>query len=388
MKQRIKNTLSKKFNNVVFVDFISNIMYVGLKVVYVILRLFLKKGTNMSVEDAMRILQETSPKPEMNCIPKNKKIEKDLSIIVPAFNAQDTIEECIESVINQKINCTYELIIINDGSNDKTRKLVEQYENSNIVLINQENRGFSGARNRGIDECSGRYIMFLDADDKLTKEAADTLYNEIEKHNADIVQGSYYSFVEGDEKKIKHSILEKNIFENEVEKNICNPGFPWAKIYKRSLFNNIRFPLDVWFEDTIVCMLLYRMACKIVVLDKEVYAYRLNPEGITSKARHSKKCIDHYWVMENVLEQAQKLNLSNDSIQYNIVMKHMSTLMYRRVSLMDEEIKRACFVLAQNMLTDIRPKNYKVDGNMMEKDLHRAFQTGNYRLWKLASFLV
>lgn len=91
------------------------------------------------------------------------------------------------------------------------------------------------------------------------------------------------------------------------------------------MFNQLRFPLDVWFEDTIVCMVLYRMCKKMVVTSDIVYAYRLNPNGITAKARHSNKCIDHYWVMEQVLEDARNSGLQNDEIQYDLVKGHMST---------------------------------------------------------------
>ena len=169
---------------------------------------------------------------------------------------------------------------------------------------------------------------------------------------------------------------------------ICNPGYPWAKIYKRELFDGLRFPLDVWFEDTIVSILLFRMCKRVSVLSDVVYAYRINPEGITKNARNSKKCIDHYWVMEYCLEKAKELGLPNDEIQYEIVKKHMSTLLYRRIGKMDEKVKESAFVLAADMLDKIRPNDYICTGNIIERDLEKAFINRNYKLWKLASFVV
>ena len=154
------------------------------------------------------------------------------------------------------------------------------------------------------------------------------------------------------------------------------------------MFNQLRFPLDVWFEDTIVCMVLYRLCKKMVVISDSVYAYRLNPNGITAKARHSKKCIDHYWVMEQVLEDAMQNGLANDGLQYDLVKSHMSTLLYRRISLMPDNVMESAFNLACEMLDNIRPKSYKIGRRTIEKDIDKAFITRNYKLWKLASFIV
>ena len=312
---------------------------------------------------------------------------KNLSIIVPSYNAEQTIMECIKSVIRQKTRYDYELIIINDGSKDCTQNIVESIKDNHIRVINQENRGFSGARNRGIDECVGKYIMFLDSDDLLQGNCIDEMMDAIIDNSADIVQGSYFSFV-GNINNRQNTILTAKIIENDSAQMVANPGFPWAKIYKRELFNNIRFPLDVWFEDTIVCMLLYRMCKKMVVTDYIAYAYRINTEGITQNARHSKKCVDHFWVMEYVLEETEKLGLPKDNVQYGLIVNHMSTLLYRRISLMEQEVIESSFVMACEMLDKIRPNNYISNGNFIEKDIEKAFRARNYKLWKFASFVV
>lgn len=126
----------------------------------------------------------------------------------------------------------------------------------------------------------------------------------------------------------------------------------------------------------------------MVVTDEIVYAWRLNPNGITSNARKNKKCIDHYWVMEHCLEKAKELGLPNDKVQYELVKGHLSTLMYRRLSLQGEEVLESTFVLGCEMLDSIRPNDYKCEGNLVERDLEKAFITRNYKLWKLASFVV
>ncbi|MCI8955882.1 MAG: glycosyltransferase family 2 protein [Eubacterium sp.] len=318
---------------------------------------------------------------------KNKTIVKDLSIIVPAFNAEKTIAQCIKSVIEQKTKYDYELIVVNDGSTDSTQSILENICDKHLILINQENRGFSGARNSGIDASVGQYIMFLDSDDYLVGNCIDVMLDKIIEEKADIVQAGHYSFVDGDELSRNEVKLQSAIYDN-TENMVHNPGYPWAKIYKRTMFHQLRFPLDVWFEDTIVCMILYRMCKKMVVMEDIVYAYRINPEGITLKARHSRKCVDHYWVMEYVLEQAKKNGLQNDDIQYDLIKGHMSTLLYRRISLMNKDVIEAAFILACELLDEVRPVDYIEERRFINKDIEKAFKTRNYKLWKLASFIV
>ena len=188
MKQRMYNTFFRIFKNEKMAKVLSNICHTILVWYYMVARLFLKKKSDLTSDDAYKIMQKCSKKPNMeaNCI--NKNSNKDLSIIVPAYNAEKTIRECIDSVIKQVTDIEYELIIINDGSKDKTGQLVLEYSDEHIVLIEQENRGFSGARNRGIDESTGRYIMFLDSDDMLADGCIDKMMKSIIKEEADIVQ--------------------------------------------------------------------------------------------------------------------------------------------------------------------------------------------------------
>lgn len=385
MKQRLYNVFLNIFKIPLIAKSFSYISYGCLMLIYYFTRLFLKKNEKIknNIIERELILEKYSQKPQMeyDCI--NKDIKRELSIIVPSYNSDTTIKECLESVLNQKTKVDYEIIVVNDGSTDKTQEIVEGIQNQKVILINQENKGFSGARNRGIDESLGNYIMFLDSDDMLVENCIESMMNQIKEYDADIIQGSFYSF---DNNHKNMNILKKRVITD--DSMISNPGYPWAKIYKKELFDRVRFPLDVWFEDTIVCMLLYRLCKKMIVTDEVVYAWRLNPNGITSNARKNKKSLDHYWVMEHCLAKAKELGLPNDKVQYELVKGHLSTLMYRRLSLQNEEILESAFILGCEMLDSIRPSNYKCEGKLIERDLEKAFINRNYKLWKLASFVV
>ena len=388
MKYRMLNVFMRVLKNEYLAVFFAWFGYKIFMIIYCVYRPFLRGRCNINIETARHCLNCTSSKPQMNYEVNNKEKSKDLSIIIPAYNASSTIKDCINSIISQKTKYDYEVIIINDGSTDSTKEIVENIFDEHLLFINQENRGFSGARNRGIDESVGKYIMFVDADDRLVGNSIEIMMEKIESEDADIVQGSYFSFV-GEISNRQDTLFKSRVMEKNTSEIVKNPGFPWAKIYKAELFEKIRFPRNVWFEDTIVCMLLYRMCNKMAVMKDMVYAYRINPDGITKKARYSKKCVDHYWVMEHVLEKSKELNLEHDEIEYRLIRGHMSTLLYRRISLMDEKVKKSAFVLACEMLDKIRPKNFQQnEDNFVLRDIERAFQTRNYKLWKIASFIV
>lgn len=130
-----------------------------------------------------------------SCIRDNDELKTwnyQLSIIIPAYNCESSVERCIKSVLLQKIKYTYEIIVINDGSTDNTQDVLNKFENiENIHIIEQKNKGFSGARNTGIDFATGRYLMFLDSDDEMLPNSINALLDRAYEYDADIVEGGF-----------------------------------------------------------------------------------------------------------------------------------------------------------------------------------------------------
>ena len=120
-----------------------------------------------NVEEAVALLEAFSSNPGSSCIEKKKfGLEYDLEVIIPAYNVEKYIQQCLDSVISQKTNFRFHVICINDSSTDNTGLLLKKYENAeNVTIIHQENKGFSGARNVGLRKTNGKYIMFVDSDD-------------------------------------------------------------------------------------------------------------------------------------------------------------------------------------------------------------------------------
>ena len=115
-----------------------------------------------------------------------------ISIIIPAYNSENYVSECIDSVINQTYK-NIEIVIINDGSTDNTLSIIQGYQKKDkrIVLINQKNMGVYESRCNGIRVAHGKYITFLDADDLLTYDCIEVMYNSIKKYNSNIVRCNF-----------------------------------------------------------------------------------------------------------------------------------------------------------------------------------------------------
>ncbi len=394
MKQRIYNTLIRKLKIKWIAKLATVIMYMVIMLGYCFVCPIkkIKKNTSNVEEQKEKAREEVdriNPKSNMACEIVNQTIDEkiDLSIIMPAYNVEKYVAQCIESVLKQDTSYSYELIIVNDGSTDKTDQIIRKYNDDRIKYIVQDNQGLAGARNTGINQSKGKYITFVDSDDIVLDDAIEEMVSQIVENDADVVVGSHYMFVDGTDKK-EQCILNPEIIENNAKRAIDKPGYAWGKVFKRELFDQIRFPYGAWYEDALICSIIYRLAKKMVVLDKMVYGYRINPKGISKTARKSPKCIDHYWVMEDVLRQADNVGLSHDNVFYNNAMEQMSTFLYRRISLLPEDTIKNVFILACDYIKKVKPENSSVDGGKIKKDLEIAFETGNYKLWKLASFIA
>lgn len=384
MEGRIFNTFYRITKNKVVANILTFIFYKILLIYYYIVRLFLKENLNITREEAFEKVNKVSKKP-MKKYSYNKRIideNIDLSIIVPAYNSSDYIKECISSVLMQKTSYNYELIVINDGSKDDTLEKINLFkENKHLKIINQENKGFSGARNRGIDESLGKYIMFLDSDDLLCENSIEKLIKTAKEKKADIVQGSYYTFNKNGNK------FYTNITPTEKNKEISVPGFPWGKVYNAKLFEKVRFPLDFWYEDTIVNYLLARLSNKYVAISDYVYGYRINEKGITFTSKKSKKVLDTYWIIEEMIDLSKDIGLKIDDSIYDMTIFQLSNLLYRRIHFLDEETIKNTFILACYLMQDIGIKDSK-NKSIIFRDIEKAFKEKNYKLWKLASFVI
>lgn len=222
-------------------------------------------------------------------------MEKVVSVIIPVYNVKKYLSKCIESVVNQTYN-KLEIILVNDGSNDGSNEICEKYkdQDNRIVFISKENGGLSSARNVGLDISKGEYVTFLDSDDYIDRNMIRVLVNNLEKNQCDI---SIIDPVRVDESdnvicSIKNK-LERVIYNKEeaIEKYCEGKFIPaWGKLYKKCLFDNIRFPIGVLNEDEAIMIKVFDNCKRKIIYDNsQLYYYLYRESGSITNNKNSIK---------------------------------------------------------------------------------------------------
>ena len=209
-----------------------------------------------------------------------------ISIVVPVYNVENYVSKCIDSIINQSYK-NLEILIVNDGSTDRSGDICEHYasQDSRIILIHQGNQGLSMARNNALDIAGGDYIGFVDSDDWIALDMFDTLYNNAVTHDADVSMCNfYYVYTNGEMNPYSNENEDIKILEGiyKIAHNIrLSNNCVWNRLYKHYLFNDIRFPKGKAFEDIFVMHQLVDNANKVVLSAECKYYYLRRETGIT-----------------------------------------------------------------------------------------------------------
>lgn len=294
-------------------------------------------------EVTQNILESISVRPVGYAYSEEKvfvnEISMDASIIIPCYNSKAYLKDCLESVVKQETAYSYEIIVVNDGSTDNTLDIISEFANkySHIVVIDQANKGFSGARNSGIRVARGKYLLFVDSDDYVKGSYVNNLVDSAIKADADISACGYFTF--------KDSKIIKDIKANGNNDSKLLNGCFWAKAFKRELFNNIIFPEGYWYEDSILAHLIYPRMNSYVTVEGCQYAYRSNEAGITISSRGKKKSIDTFYVTDLMIESVKSL-LGKDYFKsdkyYNLLLEQFY-LNQNRIRGLDKEVQKIVF---------------------------------------------
>ena len=248
-----------------------------------------------------------------------------LSIIIPCFNCEKFIYEALSSLIEFN-KAELEILLIDDGSSDNTKVEISKFINThqdiiNIKVFSQKNSGVSAARNLGIDNASGQYIGFLDADDKFLSQFSRNIYSLIKDHDEEIIEFGFIRFDTKINKKnpkfrplhnFEGNYLLKDIIEDIHASTVW---FPPIRIYKRSLWGDVRFPEDhCYAEDTMTIPKIFSNASSIFFINKPLYGYRYNRDSVTSNhsKKHLQNLINFYWSIDqdNSIDRILKIRLA------------------------------------------------------------------------------
>lgn len=259
-----------------------------------------------------------------------------VSVIVAAYNIQDYIVKCLESIANQTYK-NLEVIVVDDGSSDNTGKFADEFskKDSRFIVIHKENGGVSSARNKGIDVASGDFIGFVDGDDTIENDMYEMLINNSIKYDADISHCGY-KVIENNKETLfydtKQIIIQDrkkglvNLFEGTlIEPSLCN------KIFRRDIVGNIRLDESIKInEDLYFNILLFDKSRKSVFEDKAKYNYiKRDNSATTSRSNNIRSMTDPRKVYKMIndfykddaliLPYAEKMDLLRNINIYNLL---------------------------------------------------------------------
>lgn len=256
-----------------------------------------------------------------------------LSIIMPSYNVEQYIEDCLTSCIHQGFDPTdYEIIVINDGSKDSTLEVVNNFIEKNpmapIRVVSQENSGLSATRNRGVTLAQGDYVWFVDSDDWIAENCLKALSDNIDKNNhPDIV--------------VLNTILRKGGEDSAIIRNLPSDSgdgkfiydnsyiFPYSGapfyLFKRSFLsdNGLSFKEGIYFEDCLFTPSALSMAKHCSYYSEPVYIYRLRENSITTSSISEKKLYDSITVAEELIDR-----LGDSRVLYKDVIKDAACRTY------------------------------------------------------------
>lgn len=208
-----------------------------------------------------------------------------LSIIVPVYNVESTLDRCLESIVCQTFS-DYELILVDDGSPDRCPQLCDEWANrdSRIRVVHKPNGGLSDARNAGLDVAQGDYVTFVDSDDYVDTDTYRQVLGMADDY--DLVEYSYWRHYGSKQQTLCQ--LTNHVYSDATDYwlngHAYEHTYAWNKVYRRSLFDGVRFPTGRIFEDAWTLPQLIKRASKMATCDAGIYYYCHNSLGITSTA--------------------------------------------------------------------------------------------------------
>ena len=384
----------QKFNNVFFACVLAKVAYCVYCSLFFVKKIKHKKRpVSKNSKEALDLINRTYPRLNSKPVYSNPSInsEIDLSVVIPVYNYADIIEKNIDAILNQKTKYNYRVIIVDDGSTDGAADIIRQYQdNPKVKLIFQKNAGIGAARNTGINAADGKYLMFIDCDDVVHEDIVEVLMNKAYSEEYDMVMCAHNLSKERNGKVyqiIPNIYPSYNLMGYKNGDEIMNlAGLPWGKVYKRELWNDIRFFPGYWYEDTIIQFLVFPKCNRYAYIPKVEYEYKWYEKNFSHIQGDSTriKTIDSYWILIEILNHYGEIGLPCDDALYTLVLRHISSYYYSSIKGLDAPLIEALFVLAGKIYKNYKPQ-HKVKLPFMLRQVEKAFDNNDIGLWKLAS---
>ena len=287
---------------------------------------------------------------------QNKKL---VSIIIPSYNVEEYIRQCVESLLKQTYK-NIEIIVVDDGSTDETANIIKTLmdKDERIIYYKKRNGGLSSARNYGIGKASGDFIMFVDGDDYLREDAVEILLKEIEDN--DILCFDYYIKVKNNQ-KIQQAQYSFEL--NNEKKFLLSQPSACTKFYRKSIFdkNNIKFDEGLLYEDLALIPTLILYTNKIKFISQPLYYYRVRNNSIIHSDEFNIKKDDKFIAIKLLINRFKEKNRYEEfeeEIEYIVIKNLIIAYSTEILQFKDEIYKKRCEKVLEN-LKKINKKWYK-----------------------------
>ena len=277
----------------------------------------------------------------------------DVSIIIPVYNNEKYIVECIDSLLNQKTKYKYEIIAINDGSKDNSLEVLKSYGDK-IVVIDKKNSGPGDTRNVGIKKAKGKYLMFADSDDYAREDFVEVMVSTLEKEKADIVICDFMR-IDPDRTFHQNKGPAGTYLKGHINDVLLMDFHSMNKIFKKEYFKNDLYPKGMFYEDVVLIPKLLLKANKIVKIDEPLYFYRNNIKGTTNVINYTN--YDLYTAITMIDEDFRKAGYLEE-LEFMYINSVLVDLLIKIVKSRDPK-KKEKFNNLKDKVVEKYPKWYK-----------------------------
>ena len=293
---------------------------------------------------------------------------KIISVIIPVYNVEKYLSECLDSVINQTYK-NLQIIIVDDGSTDFSGKICDVYaeKDNRITVVHQKNAGAGAAKNTGLELIDGDYFSIIDSDDYIELDMYEKMVNSLEKYNADIVQCLFRNVFVNDSFDRKYKIkgnypkvLTSKSFLKEYLYDWKYAIF-WNKLFKSSLLKEIRFPVGRKIDDEFFTYKLVCSAKKVVNIDDILYNYRMRKTSVMNENDSDRLIYDR---IDCFIERYNYISNVYPSLKKNYILKLYDDLIYFKDSVRDNGK-----ILA--LLSDFPRVKYGVFDKLYQKKMNK-----------------
>lgn len=319
------------------------------------------------------------------------KGDMDVSILIPVHNAMPYLYECLLSVLSQKRDgIRTEIILCDDHSDKETKEYMKSMKDTLASRFGRcvytdtgERRGAAAARNACLRCASGEYVFFIDADDSLLSDIfLSELYHMAKAEDADIVYAGMRRIRRGiPETGRKRRQIRVTSDYNEFS---SMPGYLIAKLIKRSLFDGLFCPEELWFEDTVTQLLLVPRCEKVVFSGIYDYGYRVNEQSLTYKKDSTPRALEAVWIQKAVLMETEETGIREERKKEWFVKfaNHTGPLLWNRIRKRPKEERKAAYNYARVLVKEAErycgvkcPKGISIAAWVLDK--------GNFAIWEL-----